>query len=151
MFLYHCPSTGRFMAFVLNHSHTFSLLFSFPVFLSLHFIEPLLQFSMLSQTGFSICHMHKLSQHWTFPWFVLLSVCFFHHFYLCVETKHCLLMDVMVTTKDHLVCSNFGSFHIACGTEPNPTGMSLTEHPLVGVCFYLAVDNQSCCTAFSNF
>jgi len=116
------------MAFVLNHSHTFSLLFSFPVFFSLHFIEPLLQFSMLSQTGLSICHMHKFSQHWTFPRFVLLSTYFFHHFYLCVETKHYLLMDVMVTTKDHLVCYNYGSFHIACGTKPNQTGLSLTEH-----------------------
>jgi hypothetical protein len=131
MFLYHCPNIGRFMAFVLNCSHTFSLLFSFPVFLSLHFIEPLLQFSMLYQTGLSVCHMREYSQHWTFPWFVSLSTCFFtffHHFHLCVETKRYFLMDIMVTTKDHLVCYNYGSFHIARGTEPNPTGLSLTEH-----------------------
>jgi len=54
---------------------------------------------------------------------ICFAVKLFFHFLpsllLVFETKHYLIMDVMVTTKVHLVCYNYGSFTLRA--EPSQT------------------------------
>ena len=90
--LHHCSQIGRFQALAhTNRSNTFSLLHSFPFFISFRFIEPLQQFSHwfhISDLAFSMSYTVrilnvKLCQD-------LLSSSLFHFFswvYFCVGLK----------------------------------------------------------------